>query len=192
VYQGQEQLYSGTGIPSNREALWLSGYQTDSELYTWISKLNKIRSRAISEDSRHVTYISQTIYSDDHTIAIRKGHSGYQLVSIFTNIGSSKSTTITLTSSATGFGPNEVLVDVIGCVLFTADSRGGLVVGLFNGLPRVLYPRSRLLRSGICPELTDTVTTKTEAPGTTISTATSSSTIGERACVNFGTNAGHD
>ncbi|KAL1841488.1 hypothetical protein VTJ49DRAFT_6979 [Mycothermus thermophilus] len=139
VYQGQEHLYSGDKIPNNREAIWLSGYRTDSELYTWIAKLNKIRSRVIAQDSRHLTYDSHVVYSDDHIIAMRKGHAGFQLISVFTNVGSSTSDTATLSSSATGLGANEALVDVMSCTAFTTDTNGGLVVTLANGLPRVLH-----------------------------------------------------
>jgi alpha-amylase len=32
IYQGQEQQFSGADVPRNREALWLSGYNTGSTL----------------------------------------------------------------------------------------------------------------------------------------------------------------
>ncbi|KAL2269917.1 hypothetical protein VTJ83DRAFT_2101 [Remersonia thermophila] len=181
VYQGQEHLYSGGKIPHNREALWLSGYRTDSELYQWIAKLNKIRSHVIAQDTRHLTYKSQVVYSDDHTIALRKGHAGFQLISVFTNVGSSTSAIATLSSSATGFGAKEALVDVINCAAFTTDMNGGLSLVLANGLPRVLYPRSRLLDSGICPGLTDTAT-MTPQPTRTSSAVTASPTTSTAAC----------
>ena len=55
VYAGQEQQYSGAKDPENREALWLSGYNTKSELYTLISKANGIRNHAIKHNKNYVT-----------------------------------------------------------------------------------------------------------------------------------------
>ncbi len=186
MYQGQEQQYSGEVPPASREALWFSGYSTTSEFYTWITKLNQIRSWAIAQDSGYVTSNSSVVFSDSHTISIRKGSSGSQVVGVFTNAGSSSSVTVSLPSSATGFDANQSLVDVTSCTLYTTDSGGGLTLALNGGLPRVLYAKSRLSNSGICSDLTGTtVTTSTlttlttvttsSAPGTTSSTATTSS-----------------
>ena len=55
VYAGQEQQFSGAKDPENREALWLSGYNTKSELYTLISKANGIRNHAIKHNKNYVT-----------------------------------------------------------------------------------------------------------------------------------------
>jgi len=56
IYAGQEQHYSGGNDPSNREATWLSGYNTDSTLYKLIAKVNAVRSQAIYKDSGYLTY----------------------------------------------------------------------------------------------------------------------------------------
>lgn len=56
VYAGEEQHYSGGKVPYNREATWLSGYDTSAELYTWIATTNAIRKLAISADSAYITY----------------------------------------------------------------------------------------------------------------------------------------
>jgi alpha-amylase len=176
IYQGQEQHYAGGATPKNREALWSSGYSTSSELYTWITKLNQIRTRAIAQDDGYLSYKSQTIYSDGHTIATRKGNAGFQVVAVFTNVGSSSSATVTLSSSATGFEANQGLVDVMSCTPFTADSSGRITVTLANGLPRVLYPAARLSGSSICPDLTGTATTTVSSVTTSSQTTAPSST----------------
>lgn len=56
VYAGQEQHYAGGADPENREATWLSGYSTSSELYKLIAQMNAIRNHAIYLDSKYVTY----------------------------------------------------------------------------------------------------------------------------------------
>lgn len=57
IYAGQEQHYSGGNDPANREAVWLSGYSTTSELYKFIAVSNQIRNHAISVDGDdYLTY----------------------------------------------------------------------------------------------------------------------------------------
>lgn len=63
IYAGQEQHYSGGDDPDNREAVWLSGYNTESDLYKLIGQANAIRSQAIYRDSRYVTYNVSNIIS---------------------------------------------------------------------------------------------------------------------------------
>lgn len=46
IYQGQEQHLDGAGEPHNREAIWLTKYDTSAPLYKLISKLNAIRKHA--------------------------------------------------------------------------------------------------------------------------------------------------
>lgn len=119
-------------------------------MYTWIAKLNQIRNQAISQDDGYLSYKSHPIFSDNHSIAMRKGQPGAQVVGVFTNVGASASAEVTLPSSATGFEANQALVDVMGCKEHTTDSGGGLTVALANGLPAVLYPKARLADSDVC------------------------------------------
>ncbi|KAK3496608.1 alpha-amylase A precursor [Neurospora hispaniola] len=112
IYQGQEQHYAGSDTPYNREALWLSGFSTNSELYTWIKRLNQLRTHAIKKDDGYLTYRAWPIYSDSHTIAMRKGSSNKQVVGVFTNVGASSSTAVTLSSLASGFSADEPVTDV--------------------------------------------------------------------------------
>ncbi|KAK4229500.1 family 13 putative glycoside hydrolase [Podospora fimiseda] len=154
IYAGQEHQYAGTGVPNNREALWYSGFNTNAELYKWIAKLNQFRNRVISEDSRYLTYNAWPIFSDSRSVAIRKGHDGAQVISVFTNAGSNSSPSVTLASSATGFGANQRIIDVMSCDVFNTDGGGSISVTLNGGVPRVLYSLSRLSGSGICPDST--------------------------------------
>jgi alpha-amylase len=155
IYEGQEQHDSGSGVPYNREAIWLSGYSTTSTLYTWIASLNQIRNQAVYKDSGYVLYKAYPVYSDSSTIAMRKGDTGSQIISVFTNLGASGSSyTLTLTSAQTGFTAGEALIEVMGCSAYTTDSSGNLAVAMASGLPRIFYPKSLLTGSGICSSLT--------------------------------------
>lgn len=151
VYQGQEQAFSGSTIPTNREALWTSGYNQNSDLYKHIQMLNAIRSRAIYIDDAYLTYKADPIYADASTIALRKGEAGAAIVSVYTNRGSnSGGSTMTLAASRTGYSANTDLVEVLSCATLRVDSRGNLGVTVSNGLPGVYYPRQKLIGSGLC------------------------------------------
>jgi alpha-amylase len=151
IYEGQEQHYSGGSMPSDREAIWLSGYSTTATLYTWIAQTNQIRNQAIYKDSSYVTYKAYPVYSDSSTIVMRKGFTNYQIVSVFTNLGANgASYTLTLPSSDTGFTASQSLTEVMACTPHTTDSSGNLAVSMASGLPRIFYPTAQLTGSGVC------------------------------------------
>lgn len=155
IYEGQEQHYSGGGVPNNREAIWLSSYSTTSILYTFITSLNQIRTRAAKQDSAYLTYKAYPSYSDSSTIVMRKGSSGSQVVGLFSNLGAGGSSyTLALSSTVTGFTASEQVVEALSCTSYTTDSSGGLAVEMAAGLPRVFYPKNQLADSGICKSMT--------------------------------------
>ena len=151
IYEGQEQHYSGGGVPNNREAIWLSGYPTSTTLYSHITTLNRLRRRAIQQDSTYITYKANPIYSDSSTIAMRKGNPGYQIISVFSNKGANgNSYTLTLPSSGTGFTAGQAIMEILTCTSYTTDSSGNLAIPMSSGLPRIFYPVLQLSGSGIC------------------------------------------
>lgn len=151
VYSGQEQHYSGGAVPNDREAIWLSGYPTDSTLYTWIASVNQIRNQAVYKDSTYLLYQAYPIYSDDSTIAMRKGFDNYQIISVFTNQGAGASSyTLTLPSTDTGFTASQAVVEIGGCTTTSTDSSGNLAVAMSGGVPKIYYPTAQLTGSGIC------------------------------------------
>ncbi len=124
-------------------------------LYTWITTLNQLRNYAIKQDPNYTTYDAWPIYSDSQNIALRKGFDGYQIVSLYSNVGAGGvSAAVVLPSSQTGFTANEALIDVLSCESYTTDGSGNLNVALSQGLPRALYPSARLSGSGICTTTT--------------------------------------
>ena len=138
-------------MPNDREALWLSGYNTGAELYTWVAQINQIRNQAIYKDDGYVLYKAYPIYSDDTTIVLRKGDDNAQIISVYTNLGSgATSYTLTLPSSDTGFTASQALVEIGGCTSVSTDGSGNLAVAMAGGVPRVYYPAAQLSGSGIC------------------------------------------
>jgi alpha-amylase len=149
IYAGQEQHYSGGSDPANREAVWLSGYSTDSELYKLIAKANAIRSHAINESDSYITYKNFPIYQDSSTLAMRKGDNGTQTITILSNLGASGSQS-TLSLGNTGYEPGTALTEIVTCASITVDSSGNVPVPMASGEPRIVYPSSNIKGSTIC------------------------------------------
>ena len=149
IYEGQEQHYSGSGTPNNREAIWLSGYSTSAPLYGFIAGVNQVRNRAIFQSADYLTYKAYPIYSDSSTIAMRKGFDGNQVIGVFSNLGANGAS-YTLTLGNTGYTAGEKVVETLTCAALVVDGDGTLAVGMSRGLPRIYYPAAQLTGSGIC------------------------------------------
>ncbi len=137
VYEGQEQHYSGgAAYNANREAIWLSGYDKTSTLYTFIGQVNQVRNQAIYKSSDYLTYMAYPIYSDDTTIAMRKGFDGNQIIGIFSNLGANGAS-YTMILGDTGYTSGEEVVEILGCTTVTTDTNGNIAVAMGGGTPRV-------------------------------------------------------
>ncbi|KAK8018381.1 alpha-amylase [Apiospora marii] len=151
LYQGQEQHYAGGDTPNQREALWISGYNTQSELYQLVATLNQVRNHtmaASNAEAGYIKYQAWTVYSDSHSIAMRKG----DVIGVFSNLGSNGNTyQINISGGNSGYSGGEQVVQVLGgdCNVITADGSGGLNVNVGRD-PVVLYPASALEGSGLC------------------------------------------
>ncbi|KAJ3720226.1 GH13 alpha-amylase precursor [Lentinula guzmanii] len=146
LYYGQEQGYQGGNDPANREALWLSGFNTDNKpLVTHVKTLNAARKQAISYNSSFLTtkasFISQ---SSTSALAVSKP----PFLTLLTNGGSSSSASWSIPGSAGLYSGSETLVDVLTCDTVTTGSDGSLSVSASGGLPKVLMPAEALSKSG--------------------------------------------
>lgn len=183
LYQGQEQFFTGSSVPENRQALWLTGFERNTELYRHVQKLNQIRSWAIFQapasssssyasssssgnddnDAKNESYLlSPSIPTPltEQILSLRKGPVGKQIVCIVNNLNlnlplttneESYSTTITLSSTASGFTPEMSLMEIFSCQIFKTDSRGNLGVTVTaEGRALVFYPRGKIAGSGVC------------------------------------------
>jgi alpha-amylase len=170
IYQGQEQHFSGQNDPFNRERLWTSGYNEDSELYRWISQLNAVRALAIDTDSTFVSSQADTVWppqaptagnttsgsnsttssstpaSTNHHIAVKKG----SLITVITNVGvGGDKLDVVLPRNATKYKPGGVYIDLLSCESFIADRNGALSFEM-GWLPRAFYPALDALSSSMC------------------------------------------
>ncbi|KFY10427.1 hypothetical protein V491_07652 [Pseudogymnoascus sp. VKM F-3775] len=177
IYNGQEQGFGGGAPPLSREALWFSGYKTTGTLYTFIKQLNQARSRAIAVDKDWVKQRISLSQPDSQTLLMRKGSSGKQMVSVFTNRGAGGEEVMTLLSADTGFTANLDVIEVLNCIDAKTDGSGNLGIGIDNGEPLVFFPAANLKGSGICTKLTgpSTVVSTTRKAVPTRTTAASGS-----------------
>jgi alpha-amylase len=151
IYQGQEQHLAGGATPSNREALWLSGYNTTTPLYKHIKLINTFRNLVTSANSAFVASNLQPVYWDARTLVTRKGPSSTPVIGIYTNIGQNGAAyALSLAKTVTMFNKNQQVIDVISCELFTTDKTGNLAVIISDGLPRVLWDYKSIAGRGIC------------------------------------------
>ncbi|KAJ3763919.1 alpha-amylase [Lentinula raphanica] len=146
LYYGQEQGYQGGDDPANREALWLSGYNTDeNSLFTLVKTLNSARKQAISYNQSFLTTQASFITQPSTSVlAISKP----PLLTLLTNGGNSSSLTWNIPSSAGLYDANVMLVDVLTCETVTTASDGSLNVTSSNGSPKIFMPSQALNTSG--------------------------------------------
>ena len=136
IYQGQEQHYSGGADPFDREAVWLSGYNTNAQLYQHVKSMNAIRQLAIAKSNDYLTWHSQVVYSDAHNVAFRKGDSSYMILMVTNNLGSSAGN-YTVNMANVGFPAGLTVVDVLSCTKVVAGSDGSLTASFKGGEPMV-------------------------------------------------------
>lgn len=148
IYQGQEHHLDGPGTPKNREALWLSKYDTSAELYILIQKLNKIRKHAYNLGSDYVDEQTRPVFRGGSELAFSKGVEGRQIVMLLSTQGTQASA-YDLQLPVT-YNAGTTITEVLNCKNYTIDSWGQLVVPMVKGEPRVFYPTQLMEGSGLC------------------------------------------
>lgn len=125
LYQGQEQFSTGSSVPENRQALWLTRFERNTELYRHVQKLNQIRSWAIFQapsSSSSSSYASSSSSSGndnenenesyllspsiptpltEQILSLRKGPVGKQIVCILNNLNNLPDSSTTSSDSST-------------------------------------------------------------------------------------------
>ncbi|KAJ6618289.1 glycoside hydrolase superfamily [Mycena sp. CBHHK59/15] len=144
VYHGQEQGFSGSADPYNREPLWPSNY-TNTSSYQLISTLNQLRNFLVNTTD-WATQDTQVLTHDNNGLAFKKG----DVVTVLTSIGAPPQN-FTHTAFQSPWSQGTVTIDVIACRQFVVASSGYLEVEYTKGgVPVVLAPSSFLKDSGLC------------------------------------------
>lgn len=150
IYQGQEQhMKGGTSPYTNRRPLWETEYDTNAELYLHIATLNKARQHIVKTSGNYTTYIQDVIYQDYHSIVLRKGFEGGQVVTVFNNNGEDTND-FEIKVSGHDYSSGTSLTEILTCSNVTIDKHDRMIVQMGAGLPKVIIPTDMLHDSGLC------------------------------------------
>ncbi|EEP76904.1 hypothetical protein UREG_01753 [Uncinocarpus reesii 1704] len=147
-YQGQEQHFSGDGVPENREALWLSKYNTRSPLYNFTASVNQIRRQAIRVDRDYLEHPLYPLSNENGISAFRKGHDGRHIIVVYSRHGEDGASR-SIKIPRCGHQHLE-FTEITTCRNHTLDDWGALRVTVYNGLPKIFFPANQMGGSGLC------------------------------------------
>lgn len=164
----------GNFSPYNRQALWDASptYDQSAALYTLATNLNKMRNHAISVDNHYLTNWSSILYHDGSTYATRKGPNGAQVIAVLSNQGMQGGDyTLDINGVA---DPGTNLTEVTLCnSTVVAGPNGTITVPMGRGQPRVYFPTFNLNNSGLCGQLSPSLSLSDSAqPSATASFVT--------------------
>ncbi|PSN73344.1 glycoside hydrolase [Corynespora cassiicola Philippines] len=128
VYYGTEQAYGGGNDPANREDLWRSNFNTQSNMYQAISRLSGARKSAgglAGNDQVHL-YVTNNAYA--------WSRANGNLVVLTVNTGSGTSGNYCFNAQRA----NGRWTNVFGSGTYTSDGSGNICVPVTNGEPVVL------------------------------------------------------
>ena len=137
----------------SQSRMWTSGYVKNTPLATHVRYLNIARKLAGRANSNFYTTAARFIHqSSPSLLAVWKP----PLLALLTNIGSTATSPPIwkIPASAKLFKSKEEVVDILTCVVFTADDNGGLSIIAEGGLPKILLPASivpTIGRGALCP-----------------------------------------
>lgn len=150
IYQGQEQHMDGGISPyRNRSPLWSTGYNTSAPLYGFVATMNAIRHHVIQTSHNYTTYNNYAIYQDYHTIAMRKGYDGSQVITVVTNNGEGCDDYI-IDIDDHGFPAGTSLTEITTCTNLNVNGTGYINLPMGAGEPKVLYPTHLMFGSKLC------------------------------------------
>jgi len=144
VYYGQEQGFSGSGDPFNREPLWASGY-AKTPAYNFIATLNQFRN-FLNSTGDWLHEDTQILTLSPYGIAIMKG----SVISILTNIGSPPQNGTSI-SVYTPWNPSTATTNILTCEQWATGSDGTIEAEYTKGgVPVIIIPTVLLAGSNMC------------------------------------------
>ncbi|KAL5341191.1 glycoside hydrolase superfamily [Aspergillus crustosus] len=149
IYQGQEQHLSGPHTPNNREAIWLSKYNTGAPLYNLLRSLNAIRKHAYTLGRDYLDARTIPVFRGAGELAFRKGVEGRHVIMVLSTQGSTQPSAYEVTIPV-AYNAGTAVLEVLGCEEYTAAGNGELIVSMERGEPRVFFPVELMQGSGLC------------------------------------------
>ncbi|KFA73918.1 hypothetical protein S40288_00933 [Stachybotrys chartarum IBT 40288] len=128
VYYGTEQGYAGGSDPANREDLWRSGFNTQSDLYQSIARLSTVRRDAggLGVDDHVHLHVADNGYA--------WSRAGGNVIVLTTNYGRGHNGQYCFNTQR----PNTTWTNRFGSGTFSSDGSGQVCVNIVNGEPVVL------------------------------------------------------
>jgi len=131
IYYGADQGFSGGNDPNNREPLWTSNFNQNSELYAYIKTLVQFRK---SHQIQNLDQVQR--YSDDNFYAFTRGSSIFVATTNVGSRGAQVKRTITFHPFTDGTKLCNLFFET-DCINVT---KGSFDVYLNNGEAKVFYP----------------------------------------------------
>ncbi|KAK8854787.1 hypothetical protein IAR55_003526 [Kwoniella newhampshirensis] len=176
VYYGSEAGFKGGNDPDNREPLWTTSYDTNSDMYKFFASLNAARSAAGNASSSFYTNQMNVSTLSNTALLVNKA----PLISVLSTSGSSAAdASVTVPSSASGWASNTKVVDAVSCNELTTDGSGNLAVTIKQGLPVVLIASSQ--KGAVCAN-----GTTSSGSGSGSGSSSSSKSAGEKTASGMG------
>jgi glycosidase len=156
VYYGTEQDFSGGNDPSNREILWLTGFNTSGDTYRHLAKLTSLRKKyeALRRGDTKVVWSSGHVGTESDAGMFAFERTGgdasagtYALVVLNTNAKKSSSTQDGMKTMTTSQPAGTVLVDILdpNAVTVTVGAGGTANVTVEAQRARILVPQAQVL-----------------------------------------------
>lgn len=151
IMYGQEQHLGGNVEPFfNRQALWETGFHTDANLYTLLTKLNRFRRHVGRNYEKFLTSLSEAVQVEDHAIAWVKGGEGDpKVVSVLNNAGDDSDDFKVEVCDGHGYSSGDELFDIISCKDVKVNNNC-IEAWVSDGHPVIIYKKSELKGSTLC------------------------------------------
>lgn len=162
VYYGAEQGLTSGGDPWNREALWLTKYDTTGPLYNLLKACNVARNAIANRAtydywSPYWTWKTKVVLQNNDVVGVRKGYDT-SVLTIVTNKGVGGTEMGPYTIGDTNFVYGDTIVDLVGCGSMKVGQYGVVNITVpAGGKPMVCalelpdYSSGRLIVSGLDP-----------------------------------------
>lgn len=128
LYYGAEQALSAGGDPYNREALWLTEYDTTGPYYALLKSCNEARNAVANMATYdywtpYWTWKTKVVLNNDDVLGVRKGYDR-SILTIISNKGSSSPALGPYTIGDTNFVYGDTIVDLVGCTSMVVGQYG--------------------------------------------------------------------
>jgi len=131
IYYGAEQGFNGGADPNNREPLWPTNYNTNSDLYQYIQKLINFRK---TQKFQSLDQVQR--YADDNFYAFTRGSS---ILVATTNVGTN-GPTVTRTITYQPWTDGTKLCNLFYPTDCITVQNGSFQIVLLHGESKVFYP----------------------------------------------------